>query len=169
MAACRAPLVVAVLRKTSARKRVGACRDARHSQGNWVSKPTAGRGTKEKQPQQKHSSKMLLQKSAGLARIPLQNETWHQRAKASISEHPKPPTTLCAPLRPGPGRPQGRTPIHTARPGHRNLEPNLENVPPKSCPRHSLVRSGPGRPFRRCVGLLGAGWCCFGRRARRGV
>ena len=106
-----------------------------------------------KQPQQKHSSKMLLQKSAGLARIPLQNEKWHQRAKASISEHPKPPTTLCAPLRPGPGRPQGRTPIHTARPGHRNLEPNLEKVPPKSCPRHSLVRSGPGRPFRRCVGL----------------
>ena len=55
------------------------------------------------QPRQKHSSKMLLQKSAGLARIPLQNEKWHHRAKASISEHPKPPTDLCGPVRPGPG------------------------------------------------------------------
>ena len=126
-------------------------RAARHSQGSRGSKPTVGgrRGkgalnalnqTKKKQPQQKHSSKMLLQKSAGLARIPLQNkEKWHQRARASISEHPKPPTTLCAPLRPGPGRSQGRTPVHTARPDHGNREPNLRNVPPKSCCRHSLV------------------------------
>ena len=54
--------------------------------------------TKEKQAQQKHSSKMLLQKSAGLARIPLQNETWHQ---ASISEHPPPPSV--PPFDPVPG------------------------------------------------------------------
>ena len=53
--------------------------------------------------QPRQTSKMLLQKSAGLARIPLQNEKWHHRAKASISEHPKPPTDLCGPVRPGPG------------------------------------------------------------------
>ena len=38
----------------------------------------------QKNPGKKHSSKFLLQKSAGLTRIPLQNEKKHHGAKASI-------------------------------------------------------------------------------------
>ena len=42
----------------------------------------------------------------------------------------------------------GSPPIDTERPKPRNLEPNREEMyPPKSRPRHSLVRSGPRRSF----------------------
>ena len=62
------------------------CSDARHSQGSWGG-PSLRVGCPEpnqNNPGKKHSSKFLLQKSAGLTRIPLQNEKKHHGAKASI-------------------------------------------------------------------------------------
>ena len=96
---------------------------------------------KKKQPQQKHSSKILLQKSTGLARLPLQNKKkWHQRARASISEHPKPPSPPSVP------------PFDPSRAATRS------DASPHCTPRQFGVK----RPGKACLAMHGPSGGCLG-------